>query len=137
MTKYILVVLALGSMAFATGLVGLPKTLTGFEKWTVVAKNLDTGGPHTGQTKQVFANKIAATAWKKTGKLPVGSIVIKTGGKISSPSFVAVMYKRTSGWYYEEYFPRNGNYSIGAGGPNGQALCKDCHAGGIDELFTR
>ena len=124
-------------MAFATGLVGLPKTLTGFEKWTVVAKNLDTGGPHTGQSKLVFANKIAATAWKKPGKLPVGSIVIKTGGKISSPSFVAVMYKRTTGWYYEEYFPKSGKYSIGAGGPNGQALCKDCHAGGTDELFTR
>ncbi len=137
MTKYILAVLVLGGVALATGLVGLPKTLTGFEKWTVVAKNLDTGGPHSGQTKQVFANKIAATAWKKSGKLPIGSIVIKTGGKISSPSFVAVMYKRSTGWYYEEYFPRNGKYSIGAGGVNGQALCKDCHAGGTDELFTR
>ena len=137
MTKYILAVLVLGSVALATGLVGLPKTLTGFEKWAVVAKISDTGGPHSGQTKQVFANKIAATAWKKPGKLPVGSIVIKTGGKISSPNFVAVMYKRTTGWYYEEYFPRNGKYSIGAGGPNGQALCKDCHDGGTDEVFTR
>jgi hypothetical protein len=137
MTKYILVVLALGSLAVAAGLVGLPKSLTGFEKWTVVAKNLETGGPHSGQNKQVFANKIAAIAWKKTGALPIGSIVIKTGGKISSPNFVAVMYKRSSGWYYEEYFPKNGKYSIGAGGANGQALCKDCHAGAKDELFTR
>jgi hypothetical protein len=137
MTKYILVVLALGSLALATGLIGLPKSLTGFEKWTVVAKNLDTSGPHSGQNKQVFANKIAAAAWKKTGALPIGSVVIKTGGKVSSPNFVAVMYKRSSGWYYEEYFPRNGKYSIGAGGANGQALCKDCHAGAKDELFTR
>ena len=137
MTKYILAVLALGSVVFATGLVGLPKTLTGFEKWTVVAKNLKTDGPHSGQTKQVFANTIAAAAWKKTGKLPVGSVVIKTSGKVSSPGFIAVMYKRSTGWYYEEYFPKNGKYGIGAGGPNGQALCKDCHEGGKDELFTR
>ncbi len=137
MTKYIVALLALASMAFAAGIVGLPKSLSGFEKWAVVAKNLKTDGPHSGQAKQVFANKIAATAWKKTGKLPVGSVVIKTSGKVSSPGFIAVMYKRSTGWYYEEYFPRNGKYSIGAGGPNGQALCKDCHEGGIDELFTR
>jgi hypothetical protein len=137
MTKYVLAILAMTGFAFAATLVGLPKTIVGFEKWAVVAKNLDTGGPHSGLSKQVFANKIAAAAWKKTGKLPIGSIVIKTGGKISSPSFIAVMYKRQTGWYYEEYFPKKGKYSLGAGGPKGQALCKDCHAGGTDELFTR
>ncbi len=138
MTKYVLAIVLAGmGFVFAAGLKGLPSTLGGFEKWAVVAKNLDTGGPHSGLSKQVFANKIAAAAWKKTGKLPVGSIVVKTSGKISSPGFVAVMYKRSSGWYYEEYFAKNGSYSIGAGGANGQALCKDCHAGGKDELFTR
>ncbi len=137
MTKYILLAVILGSVAWAAGLVGLPKSILGFEKWTVVAKNLETGGAHAGQNKQVFANKIAAGAWKKTGKLPIGSLIVKTGGKVSSPTFVATMEKRSSGWYYEEYFPRNGKYVLVYGGPNGQALCKDCHAGGTDELFTR
>jgi hypothetical protein len=139
--KRVTTVLALvcASLAFGAGLSGLPKELSGFEKWTQVAKNLETGGPHSGQQKVVFANKIAATAWKTKGKLPVGSIVVKTAGKVSSPSFVAVMYKRSSGWYYEEYFPKSGKYSVGAGGPGGQALCKDCHEGAFDKdyLFTR
>jgi hypothetical protein len=137
MTKYIVAVLLVSSLVWASGLLGLPKDIAGFGTWAVVAKIKDTGGAHAGQNKQVFANKIAAAAWKKSGKLPVGSVVIKTGGKVSSPSFIAVMYKRSSGWYYEEYFPRGGKYSIGAGGKGGQALCKDCHDGGVDELFTR
>jgi hypothetical protein len=137
MTKYVVTVLLVSSLALASGLVGLPKDIAGFAKWSVVAKIKDTGGAHAGQNKQVFANTIAAAAWKKPGKLPVGSVVIKTGGKITAPDFIAVMYKRQSGWYYEEYFPRAGKYSIGAGGKGGQALCKDCHDGGTDELFTR
>jgi hypothetical protein len=137
MAKYIVMVMVVSSLALASGLVGLPKDIVGFNNWAVVAKIKDTGGAHTGQNKQVFANKIAAAAWKKAGKLPVGSVVIKTGGKVSSPAFIAVMYKRSSGWYYEEYFPKGGRYSIGAGGKGGQALCKDCHLGGTDELFTR
>ncbi|MFN3265596.1 MAG: cytochrome P460 family protein [Deinococcales bacterium] len=137
MTKYIVLLLCISSFALASGLVGLPKEILGFEKWAVVAKITDTDGAHPGQNKQVFANKIAAAAWKKSGKLPIGSVVIKTGGKVTQPNFIAVMYKRQAGWYYEEYFPRGGRYSIGAGGKGGQALCKDCHAGGTDELFTR
>jgi hypothetical protein len=137
MTKYLVMALLFSSFAVAAGLVGLPKDIAGFGKWAVVAKIKDTGGAHAGQNKQVFANSIAAAAWKKSGKLPVGSVVIKTGGGVSSPSFIAVMYKRSSGWYYEEYFPKGGKYSIGAGGKGGQALCKDCHVGGTDELFTR
>jgi hypothetical protein len=127
------------TVALGAGLSGLPKELTGFEKWAQVAKNLDTGGPHSGQRKVVFANKIAADAWKKQGKLPVGSIVVKTAGPTASPGFVAVMYKRSNGWYYEEYFPKGGKYSVGAGGPGGQALCSDCHAAvaNKDYLYTR
>jgi Cytochrome P460 len=140
MKRFTVVLVLCGlTVALGAGLKGIPQNLTGFEKWTQVAKNLDTGGPHSGQSKIVFANKLAADAWKKKGALPVGSIVVKTSGKVSSPAFVAVMTKRAGGWYYEEYFPKKGVYSVGAGGPGGQALCKDCHAGVADQdyLFTR
>jgi hypothetical protein len=67
----------------------------------------------------------------------VGSIVIKTGGDLKKPTFIATMEKRKSGWYYEEYFPNGSSYRLGAGGPKGQALCVNCHIDGQDQLFTR
>ncbi len=137
MIRALPILLLVSSVAFAANLSGLPKLVQGFEKWTVVAKNLDTGGPHSGLSKRVFANKIAAAAWKKPGALPIGSIVVKTAGDINKPSFIATMEKRKNGWYFEEYFPKGSKYALGAGGPSGQALCKDCHEGGQDQLFTR
>jgi hypothetical protein len=137
MIRVLLFALIVSSAALATSLSGLPKNIQGFEKWSVVAKNLDTGGPHSGQSKRVFANKIAAVAWKKSGALPIGSIVIKTGGDLKKPSFIATMEKRKNGWYFEEYFPKGSSYRLGAGGPNGQALCVNCHEDGQDQLFTR
>ena len=124
--------------AFAANLPGLRPELNGFSAWTKVSSPKDTGGPHAGLSKAVFANKIAADAWKKKGALPLGSIVVKTAGKISNPSFIAVMLKQKTGWYYEEYFPKGGRYSVGAGGPGGQGLCSNCHADAAnDSLFTR
>jgi Cytochrome P460 len=137
MIRAFIFLLLISSVALAANLSGLPKTAQGFEKWTVVAKNLDQGGPHSGQSKRVFANKTAAAAWKKPGALPIGSIVIKTAGDIKKPSFIAIMEKRKNGWYFEEYFPKGSKYALGAGGPKGQALCTDCHEGGQDQLFTR
>ena len=124
--------------AFAANLPGLRPELNGFAAWTKVSFLKDTGGPHAGLSKVVFANNIASAAWKKKGALPLGSIVVKTAGGIKNPSFIAVMLKRKTGWYYEEYFPKGGRYSVGAGGPGGQALCSNCHEDGPNDfLFTR
>jgi Cytochrome P460 len=126
------------AVTLAAGLPGVRPELQGFERWTRVASVTDTGGPHAGLNKAVFANPLAANAWSKKGALPVGSIVVKTAGKVSSPSFIAVMLKQKSGWYYEEYFPKNGRYSVGAGGQGGQGLCSGCHGDAKNDLlFTR
>jgi Cytochrome P460 len=132
---FVLVVAGILSLALAAGLNGLPKNIVGFEKWTKVAKNLDTGGPHAGETKIVFANVVAAKAWKGKSALPLGSLVVKTAGSVSSPSFVAIMKKTSKGWDYAEYMPSSGKYSlIGSG-----ASCSGCHvnAKAKDYLFSR
>ena len=140
MMKRLLMVAGLIALAgaFAANLPGLRPELNGFSAWTKVSSPKDTGGPHAGLSKAVFANKIAADAWKKKGALPLGSIVVKTAGNISNPSFIAVMLKQKTGWYYEEYFPKGGRYTVGAGGPGGQGLCSSCHEDGANDfLFTR
>jgi hypothetical protein len=132
---FVVVVTVISSIALCAGLSGLPKTITGFEKWTRVAQNLDTGGPHAGENKIVFASVAAAKAWKGKNPLPVGSLIVKTAGSVSSPSFVAIMTKTTKGWDYAEYTPNNGKYSlIGSG-----AFCSGCHenAKTNDYLFSR
>lgn len=127
-----------GAVVFAANLPGLRPELNGFAAWTKVSSPKDTGGPHAGLSKAVFANKIAAAAWKKKGALPLGSIVVKTAGAVGKPSFIAVMIKQKTGWYFEEYFPKSGRYSVGAGGPGGQSLCSNCHEDGANDfLFTR
>jgi Cytochrome P460 len=136
MKRFLLMVFAaISSIALAAGLSGLPKNIVGFEKWEVVAQNLDTGGPHAGENKIVFANVKAAKVWRGKNPLPVGSLVVKTAGGVSSPSFVAVMKKTTKGWDYAEYTPNKGKYSlIGSG-----ASCSGCHedAKANDYLFSR
>jgi Cytochrome P460 len=132
---FVMVIAGILSIALAAGLSGLPKNIVGFEKWKVVAKNLDTGGPHAGKNKIVFANAAGAKMWKGKTALPVGSLVVKTAGSVSSPSFVAIMKKTSKGWDYAEYTPSNGKYSlIGSG-----ASCSGCHenAKANDYLFTR
>ena len=44
----------------------------------------DTGCPHAGLSRVVFANKVAADAWRKKSALPLGSIVVKTAGAMSN-----------------------------------------------------
>jgi hypothetical protein len=135
MKRFFVVVAGMFSLALAANLTGLPKEITGFEKWTKVAQNLVTDGPHAGQDKVVFANPGAAKAWKGKSALPVGSLVVKTAGRFSSPSFVAVMKKTSKGWDYAEYTPTAGKYNlIGSG-----AFCSSCHenAKAKDYLFSR
>jgi hypothetical protein len=136
MKRFFAVVLAsISSLTLAAGLSGLPKSIVGFEKWKVVAQNLDTGGPHAGENKMVFANAAAAKVWSGKNPLPVGSLIVKTAGSVSSPTFVAIMKKTSKGWDYAEYTPSAGKYSlIGSG-----ASCSGCHqnAKAKDYLFSR
>ena len=127
--------LGLLRMSLALGAGGLPSNIQGYEKWTPVAKNLDMGGPHAGKDKVVYANPVAAKAWKVKGALPVGSLIVKTAGPTANPTLVAIMNKTTEGWVYEEYTPKDGKYSLLAKG----SLCSNCHAGVKDKdyLFTR
>ena len=132
---FVMVVAGISSLALAAGLNGLPKNIAGFEKWKVVAQNLDTGGPHAGENKIVFASSLAAKLWQGKNPLPVGSLIVKTAGSLASPSFVAIMTKTSKGWNYAEYTPTNGKYSlIGSG-----AFCSTCHqnAKANDYLFSR
>jgi Cytochrome P460 len=132
---FLMVVAGISSLVLAAGLSGLPKNIVGFEQWTKVALNLDTGGPHAGENKIVFANSVGAKNWKGKNPLPVGSLVVKTAGSVSSPSFVAIMKKTSKGWEYAEYTPTNGQYNlIGSG-----ASCSGCHenAKAKDYLFSR
>ena len=131
----VMVVAGISSLALGAGLSGLPKNIAGFEKWTQVAQNLDTGGPHAGENKIVFASSKAAKVWKGKNPLPVGSLIVKTAGSLAKPSFVAIMTKTSKGWDYAEYTATNGKYSlIGSG-----AFCSTCHqnAKANDYLFSR
>jgi Cytochrome P460 len=132
---FMVVIAAISSMTLAAALSGLPKNIAGFEKWRVVAQKLDTGGPHAGENKMVFANAVGAKAWKGKNALPIGSLVVKTAGSVSNPSFVAIMKKTAKGWDYAEYTPTDGKYNLIGSGTS----CSGCHqnAKAKDYLFSR
>ncbi len=132
---FVMVICGISSVALAAGLNGLPKNIVGFEKWKVVAQKLDTGGPHAGENKIVFANAVGAKNWKGKNALPVGSLIVKSAGSVSSPTFVAIMKKTSKGWDYAEYMPTNGKYSLIGSGTS----CSGCHenAKANDYLFSR
>jgi hypothetical protein len=128
------------SVVLALILAGLPQNIQSFAKWKkLVTTGLPIDGPHAGKTKLVYGNDLAAKAWKGTEPLPLGSLVVKTSGPASKPGLVALMEKRSTGWYYAEYLPNGkGGYTLAFGGPGKQALCADCHGNAEnDALFTR
>lgn len=86
MLKHFLTVAGLIALAgaLAANLPGLRPELSGFTTWTKVSMVKDTGCPHAGLSKVVFANKVAADAWRKKSALPLGSIVVKTAGAMSN-----------------------------------------------------
>jgi Cytochrome P460 len=132
---FVIAIVSVSSIVLAAGLNGLPKSIAGFEKWTKLAQNLDTGGPHAGENKIVFANAMGAKVWRGKNPLPIGSLIVKTAGSVSSPTFVAIMTKTNKGWDYAEYTPTDGKYNlIGSG-----ASCSGCHANAKanDYLFSR
>ena len=92
-----------------------------------------------GGSVDVFLNPtlVAARAAKNApAALPIGSMVVKDGysGNSESLSIVAVMEKRSDGWYFAEY-SADGE-ALFSGKPK---VCVDCHAARKDYsdwLFT-
>lgn len=139
MKRLMLLVALVCGAGIAAGMVGLPDDISGYEKWTKVAIDLKTDGPHSGENKVVYANETATKAWKGTDPLPVGSLVVKTAGDEAAPDFVAIMRKSKDGWFFEEYAPKDGKFGLLAGGEGKQAQCSACHSNAEkkDFLFTR
>ena len=115
---------------------GLPQNFQGFAAWAIVAKGLPSGGEHMGKGKVVYANPIAAKAWKSKASMPVGSLIAKAPGDPGSAKWVATMQKIAKGWSYQEFVLRSGRYVL-ADEP--QAECIECHerVKANDYLFSR
>ncbi len=136
MKRILVLLLALSfSIGFAA-LSGIPDDVQGYARWKrVVTSGMALDGPHAGKNKKVYANPIAAKAWAGKEAFPVGSLVVKTAGKVSTPDFVGIMRKTADGWEYEEYLGKDGSYSLMMKG----AMCQACHekAKAKDYVFTR
>ncbi|HEY3494053.1 MAG TPA: cytochrome P460 family protein [Polyangiaceae bacterium] len=89
----------------------------------------ETGAPH-GDTVDIYVNDViegALLAAAPLDRWPEGSVVVKDGWDGSDLEIVAVMEKRSDGWYWAEYDDAGEpDYS---GHPD---ICIDCHRTGSD-----
>jgi hypothetical protein len=92
------------------------------------AQRRDSNAPHSDAV-DIFVNDVVQRALD-AGPLsswPVGSLVVKDGWSGDTLELVAVMEKRSSGWYWAEY--------DGSGDPaysGTPSLCISCHESGAD-----
>jgi hypothetical protein len=90
-------------------------------------------GPH-GDDVDIYVNDVVsdvlATA-EPLGSLPVGSIIAKDGWDGSDLEHIAVMQKRSDGWFWAEY-DGDGDPSY-SGHPD---VCTDCHRRGSDDVLS-
>jgi hypothetical protein len=87
--------------------------------------------PH-GTSVEIFINDTVAHALAADAgaeEWPVGSIIVKDGFDDGDLELVAVMHKRTDGWFWAEY-DAEGDPAY-SGTPE---LCTDCHASGDDSV---
>jgi hypothetical protein len=91
------------------------------------------GAPH-GDMVDIYINDILAeslasgetlTAW------PEGSLIVKDGFQGDSPHLVALMERRSDGWFFAEYEP-DGEVLF-SGSPR---TCTKCHTGGADAVLA-
>lgn len=91
----------------------------------------DSGAPHSDQV-DIYVNDVVAEALltpSQTRRWPEGSLIVKDGFDGSDLEIVAVMEKRSDGWYWAEYdADGNPDYS---GHPD---ICIDCHQSGSDHV---
>lgn len=89
----------------------------------------DSGAPHSDQV-DIYVNDVVAEALltpSETRRWPEGSIIVKDGFDGSDLEIIAIMEKRSDGWYWAEYD------SAGAPDYSGHPdICIDCHQSGSD-----
>ncbi len=88
-----------------------------------------TNAPH-GDAVDIYVNDVVADVLASSAALdvwPEGSVIVKDGFDGSDLELVAVMEKRSDGWFWAEY-DSDGNPAY-SGTPE---ICIDCHASGDD-----
>jgi hypothetical protein len=92
-----------------------------------------TNAPH-GDSVDIYVNEVIAGALALAEPLPVwpqGSIIVKDGWDASDLEIVAIMEKRSDGWFWAEYdSDGDPDYS---GRPE---VCTDCHEDGSDYVLS-
>ena len=90
-------------------------------------------GPHGGEV-DIYVNEVVAdalAAGEPLGTLPLGSVIAKDGWDGSELEHIAVMQKRSDGWFWAEY-DGDGEPSY-SGHPD---VCTDCHRRGGDFVLS-
>jgi hypothetical protein len=90
-----------------------------------------TSAPHADLV-DIYVNEMLLEAYDAAGSLdawPLGSIIVKDGWSGSDLELIAIMEKRTNGWFWAEY-DSDGD-PIYSGQPE---LCIDCHRSGSDHV---
>ena len=89
----------------------------------------DSNAPHRDQVLIYINQRVAdaLSAGPTIDAWPEGSLIVKEGFDGSDLELVAVMEKRSTGWYWAEY-DASGDPSY-SGAPQ---LCTDCHRSGAD-----
>jgi hypothetical protein len=87
-----------------------------------------TGAPH-GKEVDIYVNDVVVQAIQTQGlkAWPVDSVIVKDGWDGSDLDIVAIMEKRSDGWYWAEY-DSDGDPDF-SGRPD---ICIECHASGSD-----
>jgi hypothetical protein len=104
-----------------------------YQSWTRAPgwpERAPTSAPHSDEV-DIYVNDILemATMTGGTTQWPLGSIVAKDGFRGENLEIVALMEKRTDGWFYAE-LSGNGEPMF-SGQP---AICTDCHDSGDDYI---
>lgn len=87
--------------------------------------------PHSDEVDIYVNQPVSDVLAKKLpgGNWPVGSIIVKDGFKGSALDLIAVMEKRSDGWYWAEY--GSDGTVLFSGKPG---VCTDCHESGADSV---
>ncbi|MCW5830981.1 MAG: cytochrome P460 family protein [Labilithrix sp.] len=88
--------------------------------------------PHSDAV-DIYVNSVVSAALAEgtpRAEWPVGSIIVKDGWDGGDLELIAVMEKRSDGWFWAEYFDDESKYS---GRPS---ICTGCHESGSDYVLA-
>lgn len=92
--------------------------------------------PH-GDEVDIYVNSIVSEVLSASTSIdawPEGSLIIKEGfDEDGDQELVAVMQKRSNGWYWAEYFDLSGGEAKFSGQPD---VCTNCHRSGDDFVLA-